>query len=221
MEELDAGPGWYGKLPGAGDFVSRRLSAEFVHAWDEWLQHGMARADDMLGAGWIERAGVVRFWIAPMVVDRSAWTGLVLPSRDRVGRAFPLTAAKHVPPSASGLACALEANSWFAAVESVARHAIDAPLSVEEFERELANATALAPMGDNAHDAACALAATLLAEVSSSLGGATRSGATGLPPGSIWWHGDVPSPASCACVEALPSTAEFVLLFGGRGKDHG
>jgi type VI secretion system protein ImpM len=33
-------PGFYGKLPTAGDFVTRRLPIDFVRVWDRWLaQH--------------------------------------------------------------------------------------------------------------------------------------------------------------------------------------
>ncbi len=36
---LDTGsaPGWYGKLSTLGDFVSRRLEPDWIHACDEWL----------------------------------------------------------------------------------------------------------------------------------------------------------------------------------------
>ncbi|RUW25688.1 type VI secretion system-associated protein TagF, partial [Mesorhizobium sp. M4B.F.Ca.ET.013.02.1.1] len=33
-------PGFYGKIPATGDFVSRRLTGDFVRVWDRWLaQH--------------------------------------------------------------------------------------------------------------------------------------------------------------------------------------
>ncbi|TIU04376.1 MAG: type VI secretion system-associated protein TagF, partial [Mesorhizobium sp.] len=33
-------PGFYGKMPATGDFVTRRLPGDFVRAWDRWLaQH--------------------------------------------------------------------------------------------------------------------------------------------------------------------------------------
>ncbi|MCK5122292.1 MAG: DUF2094 domain-containing protein, partial [Methylococcales bacterium] len=28
--------GFYGKLPSVGDFVSRRLSQDFISSWDVW-----------------------------------------------------------------------------------------------------------------------------------------------------------------------------------------
>ena len=30
-------PGFWGKLPAAGDFVGRRLPAAFVEPWDRWV----------------------------------------------------------------------------------------------------------------------------------------------------------------------------------------
>src|SRR5207237_396213 len=36
--------GWYGKIPGTGDFVPRRVSASFSAAWDRWLQAALAGA---------------------------------------------------------------------------------------------------------------------------------------------------------------------------------
>ncbi|RUZ99042.1 type VI secretion system-associated protein TagF, partial [Mesorhizobium sp. M7A.F.Ca.US.002.01.1.1] len=33
-------PGFYGKMPATGDFVTRRLTGDFVRVWDRWLaQH--------------------------------------------------------------------------------------------------------------------------------------------------------------------------------------
>ena len=30
--------GWYGKIPGTGDFIARRVPASFREPWDRWLQ---------------------------------------------------------------------------------------------------------------------------------------------------------------------------------------
>ena len=51
-DPADAGggtPGWYGKLPAAGDFLTRRLPGSFVQTWDHWLQHGLAQGRDRFG----------------------------------------------------------------------------------------------------------------------------------------------------------------------------
>jgi hypothetical protein len=39
-------PGWFGKLPGMGDFAHRRLPESFRAVWDPWLQRGLARLRD-------------------------------------------------------------------------------------------------------------------------------------------------------------------------------
>lgn len=84
-------PGWFGKLPCCGDFVSRRLPAPVAGQLDRWLSQGMAAAPE--GAGWLEaylRAPVLRFAIAPPVLDAGWWFGVLMPSCDSVGRYFPL-----------------------------------------------------------------------------------------------------------------------------------
>ena len=43
-------PGWYGKIPATGDFITRRLPVAFIEAWDRWLQEVMGGSRDRLGA---------------------------------------------------------------------------------------------------------------------------------------------------------------------------
>jgi len=35
-------PGFYGKMPATGDFVTRRLPGDFVRVWDRWLAQHIA-----------------------------------------------------------------------------------------------------------------------------------------------------------------------------------
>ena len=35
-------PAWYGKIPGAGDFVNSRLPHALALWWERWLQQGLA-----------------------------------------------------------------------------------------------------------------------------------------------------------------------------------
>lgn len=130
-------PGWYGKLPALGDFASRRLPDEFVRGWDDWLQQGLAAARETLGTHWLAHylvAPIVRFWLAPGVLGAPAWTGLVMPSVDRVGRHFPLV----VVQPAGALASALAAHAWFGAVDGAARRVLDLACGVDDFEAALA-----------------------------------------------------------------------------------
>ena len=44
--------GWYGKIPGTGDFITRRMPPAFSESWDRWLQSAIAGSRDRLGGRW-------------------------------------------------------------------------------------------------------------------------------------------------------------------------
>ena len=46
---MPALPGFYGKIPLLGDFVSRRLPRHFIEPWDSWLQSAFAASREQLG----------------------------------------------------------------------------------------------------------------------------------------------------------------------------
>ncbi|CAN7200624.1 type VI secretion system-associated protein TagF [Variovorax paradoxus] len=97
-------PGWFGKLPGMGDFAHRRLPESFRSVWDPWLQRGLARLRDR-HADWTSHyleAPVWCFALGPQVVGEGAWIGVLMPSVDGVGRYFPFTLAVELDASAGG-----------------------------------------------------------------------------------------------------------------------
>ena len=110
--------GWgaYGKIPALGDFVRVDLAPAFVTPWDRWLQEGIAGARRSLGSGFApryNRAPVWRFALAPGVAGPMGAAGVVMPSVDRVGRAFPLTLAAlapGLPPDPEGAEALAEAD---------------------------------------------------------------------------------------------------------------
>lgn len=77
--------GLFGKLPVTGDFVARGLPDAFRRAWDGWITAWIVPRD-RAGARWPE--GGLRFRLASG--GRMAG-GVILPSRDSVGRAYPLS----------------------------------------------------------------------------------------------------------------------------------
>ncbi len=116
-------PGFFGKLPGHGDFVSRGLSRDFTDGWDEWLQHCVAASKATLGAEWTDIylvSPIWRFVVSAEVFGSSAWAGIVFPSVDRVGRYFPLTIAVATHPDALPLQIVTSSGEWFAAAEQLA-----------------------------------------------------------------------------------------------------
>ncbi len=119
---IASAPGFYGKIPSRGDFVSRRLPREFITRWDGWLQQGMRDFQARHGEAWLRYyldSPVWRFALAPGVCTKDAWAGILMPSVDRVGRHFPLTIAQTIEQVAS-VNELLGQNNWFAELEASA-----------------------------------------------------------------------------------------------------
>jgi len=135
--------GFYGKLPGEGDFVTRRLPWEFTSAWDDWLQQGMQASRAALGEGWLNlylSAPIWRFQLAPGVCGPLAWRGLFFASVDRVGRYFPLTLAfaggSVAAPGGVASTLAGDADGWFAA-EDAGLAGLAPRLLLDDFDRAI------------------------------------------------------------------------------------
>jgi type VI secretion system protein ImpM len=148
--------GFYGKLPGEGDFVTRRLPWEFTSAWDDWLQQGMQASRAALGDTWLDRylsAPIWRFQLAPGVCGPLAWRGLFFASVDRVGRYFPLTLAFSGGSASApgGVASTLggDAGGWLAA-EDAGLAGLAPRLLLDDFDRAI---QALAEPADEPADA--------------------------------------------------------------------
>ena len=121
-------PGFYGKIPTNGDFVSRHLPRTFVEPWDQWLQEGIACSREQLGDHWLDSyltGPIWRFALSRGVFSDNAWIGLVIPSVDRVGRYFPLTLAAPVNDSYQLLFIADNEEPWFSQAEHIALSALD------------------------------------------------------------------------------------------------
>lgn len=124
--------GWgaYGKIPALGDFVRIGLPPGFAGPWDRWLQEGMVAARRRSGEDFAPRyncAPVWRFALSQGIAGPSAASGVLIPSVDRVGRAFPLTLvaeARGAPPEPGEAAVLADA-------EEVALDALD-PLAGRE-----------------------------------------------------------------------------------------
>jgi type VI secretion system protein ImpM len=204
-------PGFFGKLPWLGDFVTRNLPVGFVTPWDGWLQAGMAATRDGLGEAWLDRFLTAPIWrfLLPAGCAGPAMAGVLMPSVDRVGRYFPLTLAIPLdtdPPAEAPLAAA----SWFDGLEAVALAALDEAVSPEAWEESLsrlpppplADAEAVVPI-DQGWQAHPLTDAPSLGTAALRLGGAAPAAGRsrfwtdpvqggwylagdGLPPASIW-----------------------------------
>jgi type VI secretion system protein ImpM len=205
------------------------LPEAFVARWDAWLQDGLAASREALGDDWLERylnAPIWRFTLGPEALDDHGWTGLVMPSVDRVGRYFPLTIAV---PGAADPSLVPGAREWYAKLETLALRALDPGSTVDTLEAEL-GALAEVPgwlhtSGDAAYalvewwrDRACDAAVLELsdeAQLDTAFANAARFAfAVGLRGRSMWWCAPERRPAQLRCFSGLPPTGEFIALLG-------
>jgi len=135
-----AAVGYDGKLPSGGEFISQRLAAAVVEAWDEWLQAGLVESKAALGEAWLDAylsAPLWRFLLPAGVAGDKAMVGMMMPSVDRAGRYFPLTLAVSLPADPA-LGYCFTCAGWFAQLERAALHALDEGVALEEFESGVA-----------------------------------------------------------------------------------
>ncbi|WP_254016920.1 type VI secretion system-associated protein TagF [Mesorhizobium escarrei] len=117
-------PGFYGKMPATGDFVTRRLPGDFVFIWDRWLAQHIV---PLIGSETWPRTTALRFLAGPASFSASA--GIILQSADRVGRQFPLSVVAQLPEAPVQLA---DAEAWFAQIEEAAIAAQQGELTPDE-----------------------------------------------------------------------------------------
>ena len=127
-------PGWFGKLPGMGDFAYRRLPGSFYENWDGWLQEGLAGLRARHPGDWVGRYLGSPLWCFALgsdVAGAKAWVGVLMPSVDSVGRYFPFT-----------LACEFDEHidtiAWWACAARAALDALTAGLNAQRLEALLA-----------------------------------------------------------------------------------
>lgn len=226
---MDGAAGFYGKLPALGDFVQRRLPADFVELWDRWLQESMLAARDALGPSWLVRfqaAPPWRFVLAPGAVTAQGWVGLLVPSCDRVGRWFPLTLAQPCAEAPDLLATLECAAPWFGALERLAHEAFESGLGLPEFDARVAllGAAPVAPARAGADDTMPLRGAGPALPLAHLIGARlereriARALAALRQPACLLAGGD---PPALLVLERLPAPALAVALLDGEWAAHG
>jgi type VI secretion system protein ImpM len=118
--------GYFGKIPGHGDFVSRGLPPDLVAAWDRWLQQCMLASRQQLAERWLTpylTSPVWRFAISPGILSPEGLGGVMMPSVDRVGRYFPLMIGATGAPALFDWF--RKHAAWYEAAETLALAALD------------------------------------------------------------------------------------------------
>ena len=87
-------PGFYGKVPAFGDFLSRHMPSSFVNEWDAWLQSLIESSRLRLGQEWPDawlEMPIWHFGLGAGIAGPGKAFGVLIPSVDRVGRHFPFS----------------------------------------------------------------------------------------------------------------------------------
>jgi type VI secretion system protein ImpM len=143
----DAAIGFYGKIPGRGDFVQAGLPRAFTEPWDRWMQRMVAASRTVLGEAWLPTwlgAAVWRFALSSEICGPDAVLGLWIPSVDRVGRYFPLTLAA-VARNADAGKLLREGGAFLDAAEHAGRETLENDLSPDALASRLATAMTAPP----------------------------------------------------------------------------
>ncbi|NLS00943.1 type VI secretion system-associated protein TagF [Rhizobium sp. P38BS-XIX] len=115
--------GFFGKLPTNGDFVSSALGLRLQGEIDQWSRGGLIALEAALGTDWRRLFHATAAW--RFVVGNGIWApgavaGILLPSRDRVGRSFPLVIAAQLQKFSGQIRDLCEDDTWFIAAEALA-----------------------------------------------------------------------------------------------------
>lgn len=226
--------GYYGKLPGTGDFVTRQLPQQFIQSWDRWLQDGQSTSQEYFGDQWLNlflTSPIWRFALSPSLCSESAWLGLIMPSVDSVGRYFPLTIAVEVGQPSNIFTLAQGATEWFDASEEVLLSALDARFSIQHFDSAIQKLNEiaipnqlLAPQKRTLSKAThwhSPLAQS--AQPESGFGSMLNNLALSqMPPFSLWWSegSELIQPTMLLCPD-LPQPARCPAFLNGEWSEHG
>jgi len=91
--------GLMGKHPAYGDFLSANLSQATASGLVAWLDSCLPQLRADIGPGWDgfwDRAQPLRFWVGRAVLGTTL-AGILHPSRDKVGRRYPLLLLSEGP----------------------------------------------------------------------------------------------------------------------------
>ncbi|MES2770663.1 MAG: type VI secretion system-associated protein TagF [Pseudomonadota bacterium] len=239
---LEQAPGFFGKLVQQGDFVSRRLTPNWIALWDRWLRACLHHSQQQLASAWpaaYKASPIWRFALAAGVCDAHAWVGIVMPSSDRVGRPFPLTIALATAAEASILKHLQHPATWFEQIERLAVSSFEHTCSLAQFDAALLalerpgfSTSSTLALKQNAQQntpgraSSAALYRLPLAnlgalDASASRLAATEQSGSGNTLSSLWWNATAAQPGSLLACQGLPSPAAFCAMLNGRWAEHG
>jgi type VI secretion system protein ImpM len=221
-------PGFFGKIPARGDFVSRRLDPSFRSGIDDWLQRCTDVSRRQLGTAWLEsylNTPVWRFVLGPGLLCDSASAGVMIPSVDRVGRYFPLILAVQLPGCRSPATLLHAARDWFDAAEAVILTVLDDEFDFETFDTAVLHLGLPPYSRSDADRGAGALRLGLDAngDMTGAYGQILDQVLVGSKVGfSLWWTlGSDKVRASVLLGSGMPGPTSFAAFLDGKWSEWG
>lgn len=229
-------PGFFGKTPSRGDFVSRRLSTGFVSHWDGWLQSALAVSQGSLGSGWLDvylTSPIWRFALAPGVCGDEAHLGIVVPSVDKVGRYFPMAVVLPCGEAPTPVELAAGLDDWYLDAENLLLATLaETPLSLEAFDDGLiglavsSDASVASPpwsLGDGISSVSWHCEASDTHPIRESVLPLFHSLQSRVGrQHSVWWtQGSERVEPSVLITSGLPEPAQYIAMLDGRWAERG
>ena len=223
--------GFFGKLPGRGDFIGRHLPRNFLEPWDGWMQAAMAYSRNQLEESWCDRyctSPIWRFALSGGLCGPMGYAGVLMPSVDRVNRYYPLTIAVPLAPDWPLFTLPAMGESWFQRAERIALEGLKYNvLDLDDFSRQV-NALGAPFATDWPEEVVvtgkawhCALPESLdWLRATPALAGYLLRRA--LPRSSLWWtEGSDRIARSLLICDGLPPIEGFSALLAGDWQQWG
>lgn len=226
-----AQPGFFGKLPSRGDYVTQALPRAFLDPFETWLQRAMTASQGALAGRWQElfRASPAwRFALAGGLCGEESVAGVMLPSADRTGRSYPFVIAAALAGRPAPAELAAAAPAWFERAGQLGRAMVEGriePGSAGPFLAQLgAPSAAAAPRSLSLGTAApgwrvagaVPQGAASLARLLDCVAGTICLGY------SLWWTeaAAVAEPSLLLC-DGLPAPERFAAFIDGAWMERG
>ena len=188
--------GFFGKIQSHGDFISEGMDRDLIGALDGWVQAGMHACADVFASRWnsvFSASPPLRFITERGIWGRNAYAGVLLPSRDRVGRKYPLVVLAQLTEFNQHPRTLYLDDTWFMAAEAVAETSMRSDFDMQRFTTSVKRLRMPKPKGEDE-------------DVQFS----ARSGG----PISLWWYIDADTRRARGMkFEGKPAATDFVRLF--------
>jgi len=115
--------GYFGKLPGLGDFLQRNVAPELVQSFEDWIYPAFEATIQALGPAWQQHYFTSPIW--RFVVPAGLWheyavTGFMMPSIDKASRCFPFVVICQATSNVNPLMWAMQLDAQHQQAENLA-----------------------------------------------------------------------------------------------------